>query len=159
MPAEISGEPDQWRAIANGLKSWMMIALTMLFVVLYGAVLMGWIKPLADEKMVSHLEPIIFVIIGYYFGRMPFQENEKTLKDEISRQTQRADAAQHAKEQAQQARESLEEKMKNIRAILPPSPSGIGSTRLAETHNKAGLPINEDALRQSVAAALNILNS
>jgi hypothetical protein len=28
------------------------------------------LKPLADEKMALRLEPIIFVIIGYYFGRL-----------------------------------------------------------------------------------------
>ena len=30
----------------------------------------GMLKPLADEKMALRLEPIIFVIIGYYFGRL-----------------------------------------------------------------------------------------
>ena len=68
--------------------------------------------------MITRLEPIIFVIIGYYFGRLPAQQNEKTLKDEIGRQTQKADAAQHAKEQAQQTREALEEKIKNVSAAL-----------------------------------------
>jgi len=47
--------------------------------------------------MIARIEPIIFVIVGYYFGRLPSQQNEKALKEEISRQTQRADAAQHAK--------------------------------------------------------------
>jgi hypothetical protein len=43
--------------------------------------------------LVLRLEPIIFVIIGYYFGRLPGQQNEKTLKQEIGRQTLRAAAA------------------------------------------------------------------
>src|SRR5205823_11882948 len=97
--------------MANVLRGWIMIALTLIFVSLYGAALIGWLKPLADEKMVLRLEPIIFVIIGYYFGRLPAQQNEKTLKDEIGRQTQKADSAQHAKEQALQSREALEEKI------------------------------------------------
>jgi len=42
----------------------------------------GLAQPLADEKMVLRLEPIIFVIIGYYFGRLPGQQNEKTLRNE-----------------------------------------------------------------------------
>src|SRR5438876_12042305 len=99
-------------AAADTLKNWIMVVLTLVFVLLYGAALVGWLKPLADEKMVLRLEPIIFVIIGYYFGRLPAQQTERTLKDEIGRQTQKADAAQHAKEQAQQSRESLEEKLK-----------------------------------------------
>src|SRR2546421_6852745 len=105
-------------ATADTLKNWIMVVLTLIFVSLYGAALIGWLKPLADEKMVLRLEPIIFVIIGYYFGRLPAQQNEETLKDEIGRQTQKADAAQHAKEQAQQTREALEEKVKNVGAAL-----------------------------------------
>src|SRR5947208_13509937 len=72
------------------LKNWIMVVLTLVFITLYGAALTGLLKPLADEKMVLRLEPIIFVIIGYYFGRLPGQQNEKTLKDEIGRQTQKA---------------------------------------------------------------------
>src|SRR5213594_3024156 len=103
---------------ADGLKNWIMLTLTLVFISLYGAALLGWLKPLPDEKMVLRLEPIIFVIIGYYFGRLPGQQNEKTLKQEVNRQTQRADAAQSAKEQALQSNEALEEKIKNVKATL-----------------------------------------
>src|SRR5438132_6765759 len=105
-------------AAADTLKNWIMVVLTLIFISLYGAALIGWLKPLADEKMVLRLEPIIFVIIGYYFGRLPGQQNEKTLKQEISRQTQRSDASQSAKEQALQSNEALEEKVKNVKATL-----------------------------------------
>ncbi len=103
------------------LKSWMMVALTLIFVLLYASALLGWLKPLADVTMITRLEPIIFVIIGYYFGRLPAQQNEKTLKDEIKRQTQKADASQNAKEQAKLDREALEEKVKNARVVLTTS--------------------------------------
>src|SRR5437660_8535349 len=82
--------PTSPPAAADTLKNWIMVVLTLIFISLYGAALIGWLKPLADEKMVLRLEPIIFVIIGYYFGRLPAQQNEKTLKDEIGRQTQKA---------------------------------------------------------------------
>src|SRR5437773_9838532 len=113
-----TAHPTAPPATGETLKNWIMVVLTLLFVGLYGAALIGWLKPLADEKMVLRLEPIIFEIIGYYFGRLPSQQNEKTLKDEINRQTQKADAAQHVKEQAQQTREALEEKIKNVNAAL-----------------------------------------
>lgn len=87
-------------------------ASTLVFVLMYGASLLGWVQPLDDEKVVSRLGPISSVIIGYYFGRLPSQQNEKTLHGEITRQAQKLNAAQHAKEQALQARESLEEKLK-----------------------------------------------
>lgn len=125
-----------------------MVALTLIFVALYAAALTGWLKPLADEKMVTRLEPVIFVIIGYYFGRPPGQQNEKTLKDEIGRQTQKADAAQHAKEQALQARETLEEKVKNARAALTPAAS-------AKSHLESAGAAGAEPVKTAVAAALN----
>jgi hypothetical protein len=154
--------PTTGKEMADTLRGWVMVALTLIFVILYAAALTGWLKPLADEKMVTRLEPVIFVIIGYYFGRLPAQQNEKTLKDEINRQTQKSDAAQHAKEQVQQAREMLEERAKNARLVLavsspvsaaPGRASSLGAERAVQ-------PSGEDALlRRSITTALNILNS
>lgn len=114
-----------------------MVLLTLVFVVLYGLALLGKLRPLADVSMVTRLEPLIFIIIGYYFGRLPGVENEQTLKDEIERQTQRADAAQQAKETALQSREALDEKIKNARTALD----------------------NATSERNSVATAFHILSS
>ncbi len=159
MKDRLSRDADRGDNVSNALKSWMMVALTLTFTFLYGAALVGWLKPLTDEKMVTRLEPIIFVIIGYYFGRLPAQQNEKTLKDEINRQVQKADAAQHAKEQSQQAREALEEKMKNVRAALASSATVAGLKGAAGNSDKSGGQFKDDQLRQSVAAAINILDS
>jgi hypothetical protein len=158
MPKEAQEKPAGQGA-ADVLKGWTMVALTFVFVLFYGAALFGWLKPLNDVTMITRLEPIIFVIIGYYFGRLPAQQNEKTLKDEIGRQTQKADAAQHAKEQAQQTREGLEEKVKNVNAALTSATPAASATRFADDVHKVGGPINEDGLRHSVGAALRILNS
>ena len=157
MMSKVNQASAQEKRMANALRSWVMVALTLLFLLLYGAALVGWLKPLADDKMVARLEPIIFVIIGYYFGRLPSQQNESTLKEEISRQTQRADAAHHAKEQVQQAREALEEKMKNVRAALTLVAFGSAIKGLTEHQLRADGPVKEETLRQ--AGALNILNS
>jgi hypothetical protein len=121
--------------IADALKGWVMVALTFVFILLYGAALVGWLRPLTDDKMVLRLEPIIFVIIGYYFGRLPGLQNEHTLKEEIGRQTQKADAAQHAREQALQKRESLEEKLKNVAAVLGLSASTIATADRNDNHD------------------------
>ncbi|MDT4894960.1 MAG: hypothetical protein QOH25_37 [Acidobacteriota bacterium] len=145
--------------LSNALRSWVMVALTFIFIILYASALIGWLKPLADEKMIVRLEPIIFVVIGYYFGRLPSQQNENTLKGEINRQTQKADAAQHSKEQAQQAREALEEKVKNVRATLTSTAPGMTVKDYAEGVDKAGTPVSGDALRHSLIAALSVLNS
>ena len=126
-------------ASSDTLKNWIMVVLTLVFISLYGAALVGWLKPLADEKMVLRLEPIIFVIIGYYFGRLPGQQNEKTLQQEVSRQTQRADASQSAKEQALQSNEALEEKIKNVRASLAAETSVFATT--SGSHSLRSAPV------------------
>jgi len=139
-------------SLSEIIKDWVMVFLTLGFVVLYGLALLGRLRPLADASMVSRLEPIIFVIIGYYFGRLPGQQNEQTLKEEIGRQTQRADAAQHAKETALQSREALDEKVKNARTALAADPVAVA---------KVGADFDGGGPkgRGSVAAAFNILSS
>jgi len=152
-----TAHPTPPPASTDSLKNWIMVVLTLVFVSLYGAALIGWLKPLADERMVMRLEPIIFVIIGYYFGRLPGQQNEKTLKQEINRQTQRADASQSSKEQALQSNEALEERVKNVRKTL--SSEASGGTASGEHRLKFGEPVKDDDLRPLVNAALRILNS
>jgi hypothetical protein len=139
-------------SFSQAVKGWGMVFLTLTFVVLYGLALVGKLRPLADVSMVSRLEPIIFVIVGYYFGRLPSQQNEQTLKDEIGRQTQRADAAQHAKETALQSREVLDEKVKNARTALAADALALGK-------GTTDPPDNGTRERGSVAAAFNILSS
>lgn len=139
--------------MTNAIRNWMMIVLTLIFVVFYAAALLGWLRPLSDVTIVTRLEPIIFVIIGYYFGRMPAQQNEQTLKEEIIRQTQKSDAAQQAKEKANQECEALEEKIKNVVGVL-----SVSMSRAA--------PVKDFSSKESIAslhpiitAALNILRS
>ncbi|NOT63230.1 MAG: hypothetical protein HOP19_23735 [Acidobacteria bacterium] len=144
---------------ATALKNWGITLLAAIFVLLYGAALMGWIKPLSDDQAVKRLEPIIFAIVGYYFGRLPAQQTEKTLKGEIERQTQKADAAQHAKEQALQAREALEEKIKNVRVSLTSSAEvGAVAFSSAEPAEGAAALAQIESLRQKIAMATNLLN-
>lgn len=158
MVDKTSAEILPIREIADALKSWVMVLLTLTFVLLYGLALIGKLKPLADVSMVSRLEPIIFVIIGYYFGRLPAQQNERTLKEEIGRQTQKADAAQHAKEQALQTREAAEERLKNVNAALS-SVGGIAKMHISGDRLSKEPENGDAALRHSVAATLNILKS
>jgi hypothetical protein len=148
--------PTTPSASSEILKNWIMVVLTLVFIALYGAALVGWLRPLTDDKMVLRLEPIIFVIIGYYFGRLPGQQNERNLKQEINRQTQRADASQSAKEQALQTNEALEEKIKNVKATLNES-SAFAST--SGSHSLRSATVRDEELRPMVNAGLRILNS
>jgi hypothetical protein len=152
----------QGSTIADSLKGWMMVLLTLVFVLLYASALIGWLKPLADLTILTRLEPIIFVIIGYYFGRLPSQQNERSLRDEIGRQTQKADATQFAKERALQERESLEEKIKNARVALH-----VGFTDFLPDKNAVKRfrengdvnDVNKEAARKSIETAVGILSS
>lgn len=118
LMADKAGEKTPPRERGEALKGWVMVTLTFLFVSLYTSALIGWLRPLADVTMITRLEPIIFVIIGYYFGRLPAQVNEKTLKAEIDRHSKRTDASQHSKEAAEKERVAMEEKIKNARIAL-----------------------------------------
>jgi len=120
---ELNPGRTSYRSISDAVKSWVVVLLTLVFIVLYGFALLGKLRPLADISMVTRLEPLVFIVIGYYFGRLPGEENEQTLKDEIGRQTRRADAAQQATEVVLQSREALDEKIKNARTALDNAPT------------------------------------
>jgi|GEM_PF-3775396 len=62
------------RSIASSLRGLATVALTLAFAVLYGAIFLGWVKPVADGRLVNRLEPIILVIMFYYFGRLLSQQ-------------------------------------------------------------------------------------
>lgn len=130
-----------------------MVALTFALILLYAAALIGWIKPLVDEKIALRLEPIIFAIVGYCFGRLPAQQNEQALKEEISRHAQRVDAVQHAKDQAGEALAALEEKLKNVTAAVAP----VASRKRLEV--RSGPQGADETLNGSLLAVLEILNS
>lgn len=153
MPIKRAGEAFHESGKSDALRSWITVLLTLTLVLLYAAALLGWFKPLADEKMAARLEPIIFVVVGYCFGRLPSQQNERALKEEISRHAQKVDAVQHAKEQALQALAALEEKVKNVTTAVAP----IASRRqLDERSRTQGA---DDKLNGSLVAVLEILNS
>jgi hypothetical protein len=138
------------KSITEIIKDLIMVILTLIFVLLYAAAFTGKFDPLKDNTMLLKFEPIIFILIGYYFGRMPSRQNEQSLKDEIARQTQKADAAQFAKEKVLQEREMLEEKIKNVRTIiktddrqnLPKPRSALSIHRLCRGRFDGGLLIN-----------------
>lgn len=132
---------------ATDVKSWVIVALTFIFVALYVVALAGFLKPLDKTDMLTRLEPIIFVIIGYYFGRLPAQQVEKSLKNEAGRQQQKADAAEHTKEKALQERDVLEEKVKNVVAVLDEAP------HVATDESTTASPANSAGSRRAVEAA------
>ena len=141
------------------LKSWITVALLSIFVLLYAAALFGWVKPLSDLTLLLRLEPIIFIIVGYYFGRLLALQIEKTLKAEITRQTQKADAAQHIKEQAQQQREILEEKIRNVEAALRADTIDIMNSIMPQNGGHSRILAKNASNRSAIGTALKILDT
>lgn len=156
MADENKKENVQGQTMNDFLKSWVMVALTLIFVALYVAAIFGQIEPLKGVSIITRLEPIIFVIIGYYFGRLPAQANENTLKNEINRHSQKADAAQQIKEKAQQEREILEEKIRNVKITLSPQKTNLMATKTKGMIDSAEIVGSQN---QAVETALKILDS
>jgi len=156
-----AGKPEDGKGlpIQDAVRTWVMVALTFIFAALYVGALFGLIPGSAkqDQQTLTRIESVVFVIIGYYFGRLPAQATEKTLKDEIHRQTQKADQAEEKKGDAQQQSQALEEKVKNAKAALASVVPGTPPVGLAMSLSKATPP--PDALQQSVLAAVHVLES
>jgi hypothetical protein len=143
---------------AKLLRHSLTAALTAVFFLIYAAALTGWFKSPLDERWAVRAEPIAILTIGYYFGWLPARRMEEAFGEALARQAQKADAAQHAKELAQQACEVLEERMKNAKMILAAARQARGRASPPGSESAQALP-GEVALRQSVAAALSILGS
>lgn len=111
--------------ITDSLKSWTMAIITLVFVALYALSLAGK-AGLASEAL-NNLQPIVFVIIGYYFGRLPSQPVETALQEQIRSQGTREDAARSAEKKAATDLVASEERMKTTMAILETGRSKIGS--------------------------------
>lgn len=148
------------------MKTWMMVVLTVLFVGLYALALLGIITPLADSSVVSRLEPIIFVIIGYYFGRLPSVQTEKALKSEIERKTGEEKDARREKDQAIGAKSeekakasAIEQKLHDVKATLATTLADGASPQSRAMLSGTTDTDDGDAVRRTVAAALNILDS
>jgi len=149
------------------IKTWMMVILTVVFVGLYAFALFGAFQPLKDLSIVTRLEPIIFVIIGYYFGRLPSVQNEKALKGEIDRKSGEANDARKEKDAAVEARadqgakaKATEQKLQDVKTTLATTFAGGPSPQGAAMLSGATRSDSSDAgIRQTVVVALNILNT
>jgi hypothetical protein len=149
------------QTMQENLRTWVMVILTFLFVAVYFGALLGWIpspsaKP--DLQTLSRIEAILFVIIGYYFGRLPVAATEQTLKDEIHRQTGKAENAEQVKTAALEEKQALQEKVKNAKAALSAAMPEAAPEGLALNLSKAP-STSADALRHSMVAAVKVLES
>jgi len=166
--APVASPPDTPTSSAGEtLRGWMLVILTAVFVGLYTAALLGWIKPLPDNQVVVRLESIVAVIIGYYFGRVPGEKNEKTLKEQVDRESRKAGEAEEEKKDAQRGeaaahvdRAAMEQKVKSAKAALTAAvPPGASTKGFAPNlSGEPDAPATDSAARHA-AAALRVLDS
>lgn len=138
--------PTDTTTAVETLRNYAMVGLTLVFVFLYAAAFSGKLDPLKDNSMLLRFEPVIFLLIGFYFGGLPERRSQRTFKEEVARQTQKADAAQYVKEKVQQEREMLEEKIRNAKTAF-------------KTIEQSGAAAGRQSNLEAIAAALRILDS
>ena len=140
-------------------RTWVMVALTAVFVGLYVLALVGWISASPDAGLLGRLEPIVFAIVGYYFGRLPSEQNEKNLRDQVERERGESDeerlrheytrdADRRSREESARLSGRLESATAVLRGGLPPAPA-----------SKAGGPGDGADADPRVASALEILQA
>jgi len=136
------------------LKTAIAALLTVVFIGLYIYGIWGvWHGSTPNnDKAITLLQPIVYVIVGYYFGRMPSEKVEKQLKDEAKDKGQAADAAN-----AEANR--VVSKLQMVRSVL----AGVSATdapRSGFTANLAGVrSAPEETLRVSVAQAISMIDT
>jgi hypothetical protein len=141
-------------------KNIVIIILTFIFIALYSATIFGFVKLPADDKLLGRLEPIIAVIIGYYFGRMPSEKNEKSLKQQVDKKTQEADDARKGETEAKTQSTEAQTKIKDARAALSSAAPAAEPSELAVTLSGAhASAAPEPAVRNAAVAALKILET
>lgn len=131
-------------SMIDSLKSWTMVIITLVFVVLY-ALSLAKVGGLV-EGAIKELQPIVFVIIGYYFGRLPSEQVEGALAKQVRDQANNAAAGRNAERTAAVERGIFEEKIKNTKALLESGNPGPGTEALSQGTTP-------------VEAAIRILNS
>lgn len=135
-----------------------MALLAIVFTGLYVSALTGLLRPVADLTMLARLEPILFLIFGYYFGRIPAKKNEDRIMENCERLEQKLEVANRIKEQAHAEREAIEEKIRNVRVALRPELLNMKITKRTMRDDTAdnGHYYPDPS---PVETAINILNS
>lgn len=141
---------ERWRTV-------MVLSISIVFVLLYVAALLGWGGLAPNKEALAFIQPVVWVIIGYYFGRVPGERNESRLKEQAD---QNGDAAKSATKTASEARARLvatETRLAAARTVLLESvaadaaPWGLGVAA-------QGRPAVAPAAPSPAALPLRILN-
>lgn len=143
----------------ENIKTWIVVILTAIFVGCYLAALFGW-QAAPNDKIVASLGPIVAVIIGYYFGRMPSEKTENSLTQQVNQKNEEAKQARDAQSAAEMRGTALEQKVHDAVAALSGSAPRVPAGELAVTLSGAGAEAPDHAaVRSATISALKILQS
>jgi hypothetical protein len=153
-PAPTGADPLDWKAA-------VIIFLTIVFVALYVLGITGWWTALTPNKdVIGPVAPIVAVIIGYYFGRMPAEKNEKALQHQVNQKTQEASEAREEQKETRSDRDKLSAKVDAAKAALGAAAPEAEPTALATTlSGPTSHALDPAATRSAVVAALKVLDS
>jgi hypothetical protein len=148
-------------------KDWVVVVLTAVFVILYVLALAGLLQPPSNDKLVVQIAPIISLMIGYYFGRIPGEKTEQTLQQHVNdtrNQRQQAEdqrnQAQNERNEAVEQRERLATRIVDAKAALSAAAPAAPPQQLAATLGGSGTSAPDpDAVRKAAAAALKVLET
>ena len=135
-----------------------IVLLTIVFVGLYVAGFVGWPSFATNKEVVEPIGPIVAVIIGYYFGRLPAAKNEQSLQQQVNQRTQEAEQARAAHQAAQSASDKALAKLDAAKAALSSAAPRSAPHELSATLSD---PAGQDAaaLRGAVVSTLKVLES
>lgn len=154
------GQAGQQHDNSTDWKTGVVVVLTIIFVALYVIGLSGWFAFTPNDKVVGPVAPIIAVIIGYYFGRLPSEKTEKSLQQQVNQRSQEAAQARNAHQQAATDRERLATKIEDAKAALSSAAPAAPPDGLAITlSGGGGAGPDLAALRGATVAALKVLES
>jgi hypothetical protein len=152
MPDAQPAQSEKGQTMNPDVKNWVMVSLTFIFIALYVLALTNVIHPLPDYQMVGRIESIIAVIIGYYFGRLPSQQREQSLKADADEAKKKQEHAQ-SKEADQRAQgQATEQKLKDADAVLETAQASQPKNFGPDSSSVGDAP-----LRHAVTAARKIL--
>ncbi len=142
----------------ENFKSWIVVILTFVFIACYLDGLFGsQVTP--NKDIVNALGPIVAVIIGYYFGRMPSEKVENSLKEQANQKTTEARQAQEERATALEQKSKLSQKVQDAISALSSGAPAAPVNELALTLSVKGADSPDDAVRTASVSALKILQS
>jgi len=150
--------PSTGQEMNEDIRTWIMVLLTLVFVGLYTLALLGGLSAPTDDKLLLRLEPILFAIIGYYFGREPSVRTENRLSSEVSEERKRRSAAESAEKDQAVKTARAEQTITSTLDALSSSTPAASTVDLAQMLS-SDTSVDDKSTRRAAAAAAKILAS